>query len=411
MRSRRLRRHRSRISRNGSALALELAPGTPAKDHPARRALVSSQDDEEEDDSPEESPSERLWRGFLLDLFLQFRDEIVLLVVGTVAAIVRAMGATVESGQTGLLFTCGRASKTLPPGFRPLVPFLQRVSKVPTRSRTLDLPAQRVVTFSGLVYHVDANLVYRIVDVRKALIEIDDVEKGMRQMLGLGVQEVVRASDREQLARPRTLDADLERNLAERLAPWGVQVERTGLTSITPSRQTLRITQIARVTGERRTMFTSLADDTGEGAALGLIGSRTRLMRRHLYLRAFERRSRRVRKLRRTLMQHGWMSVQIKQAAVRLRSRSTTGGKLRDESKDRNTAGANGVGPGQNPNGPGGPGVTSSPGGPGGHGKQAPPGMGPRRNSPPGNAPRRGSTRNAPPGSARRKLESHRRRR
>ena len=284
-----------------------------------------------------------LAKDFLIGFFLQFRDEILLVVVGAVAAIVRAMGVTVESGQTGLLFSFGRAKRTLDPGFHLLVPFLQRARKVPTRSRTLDLPAQRVVTFSGLVYHVDANLVWRITDVRKALIEIDDVEKGMRQMLGLGVQEVVRASDREHLMQPERLDAALKQTLSQRLAAWGVEVERAGLTSITPSKQTLRITQIGRVTGERRTMATHLAEHLGDQRALALIGTRVRPIRRHLHLRTFERRARRVRRLRQALMRHGWMAVQIQQAALRLRARSTTGGRLKTENKSK-IAGAAKVG-------------------------------------------------------------------
>lgn len=286
---------------------------------------------------PEESePS--MARDLLLGFFYQFKDEIVLVLAGAVAAIVRAAGVTVESGQTGLLFSFGRAKRTLQPGFHLLIPFLQSARKIPTRSRTIDLPAQRVVTTVGLVYHVDANLIYRITDVHKALIEIDDVEKGMRQVLGLGVQEVVRGSQRQDLMQPERLDSKLAETLSGRLAVWGVTVERAGMTSITPSRQTLRITQIGRLTAERETMMKSLAPEVGQARALCLIGSRVLPIRRHLYLRTFERRARRVRRLRTALMRRGWMAVQIKQAARRLRARATTGGKLRpakdDESKN-----------------------------------------------------------------------------
>ena len=130
--------------------------------------------------------------GFAAYIWDEFSDEFVYVATVLIAAIVRAVGVTVHTGQHALRFSFGRAGKVLEPGFHLLVPFLQVVRKIPTRSRTLNLPSQRVTNFEGLVYQVDANLVYRVVDVRKALIQIDDLVKGMLEMLGLGVQEVVR---------------------------------------------------------------------------------------------------------------------------------------------------------------------------------------------------------------------------
>ena len=242
------------------------------------------------------------------------------MIVGAAYALIRAMGIVVESGETGLRFTFGRAGRTLDPGFHLLVPFVQRAQKVPTRSRSLDLPAQRVVTFERLVYNADANLIYRIVDVRKAIVNVDELIKGMRQMLGLGVQEVLRSTDRLSMQDPSRLDAALERNLAARLEIWGVAVEHAGFPSITPSQETLRITQLAHVTKERVRMLEHLERDLGSRRrALALIGSRTRPIARTRALRARERTSRRQRRLRKALMMRGWMKVQIKQAGIRVR--------------------------------------------------------------------------------------------
>jgi len=272
----------------------------------------------------------------LVQLLDRFKDDLYLIVAATVAALVRAMGVTVQSGQTGLLFSFGRARRTLAPGFHVLIPFLQRARRVPTRSRTLDLPAQRVATMQGLVYHADANLVYRIFDVRKALIEIDDLERGMLQMLGLGVQEVLRRASHDEIRETERLGRELARNLALRLAPWGVEVERAGFPSITPSPRSVRITQIEKVTGERRQMLLSMQRaGLGGRKALCLIGARIRHVPKTRGLRRLERQRRRAKRLRHALMQHGWMSVQIKQAGVRLRTRVSAGGKLRVQKPEK----------------------------------------------------------------------------
>jgi len=247
---------------------------------------------------------------------------------------VRAMGVTVESGQTGLRFSFGRAGRELGPGFYPLIPFLQIVRKVPTRSRTMDLPAQRVATFEGLVYHVDANLVYRVTDVRKAMIEIDDLEQGMVQMLGLGVQEVLRDANRAKLARVDELNEALAANLAARLEPWGVTIERAGFPSITPSPKTLRITQLDQIVGERRRMLAHMeALGLPRFRALTLMGTRVRAISHTKHVRRHERLERRRQRLVRALMQHGWMNVQIHQAGKRLKARMSTRGVLKAKDK------------------------------------------------------------------------------
>lgn len=221
----------------------------------------------------------RAWLGpFFVGIAEDYARELVYAAAGLVWMTIRATGTTIQTGQTGVKFSFGRFQRTLEPGFHVMIPFLQIALAVPTRSRTLDLPAQRVTTFDGLVYEADANLVFRVSDARAALVEIDDLDRGMVQMLGLGVQEVLRAAGRERIARWEGLDRDLEETLARRLAPWGVSVEKAGFTSVTPSHATLRVTQLQRTVGERRAALERLGERAGGeftlGRALALVGTR-----------------------------------------------------------------------------------------------------------------------------------------
>ena len=277
----------------------------------------------------EDQPSsKRRWWQFLAPIFDAVKDDLLVIFTATVFAIVRAMGITIRSGYTGLRFTFGRASKELHEGFHPLFPGVQQVKVLPTRSRSMDLPSQRVVNREGLVYHADANLVYRIVDVRRALIEVDDLEQGMLQMLTLGVQEVLRATDRDTITDTEALSRALTSNLEQRLEPWGVAVERAGFPSIGPSPRTMRITQLAQNTDERRGMHARIiATGVASGLAAGLVG--TRSMPRTRARRALSReiQMRRLRTLRKLLNTRGWTAVEIKQAELTLLSRASTRGR------------------------------------------------------------------------------------
>lgn len=269
------------------------------------------------------SPKPSSWKKLIGQLVTRFGDDLFFIAAATIAAIVRAMGTTIESGWTGLRFTMGKADKVLQPGFHPLIPFLMRVRRMPTRSRTLDLPAQRVATFEGLVYHVDANVVYRVVDVRKALIQIDRLEKGMIQMLGLGVQEVLRVMPRERLATGEGLGEALERNLAARLEPWGVAVESAGFPTITPSPKSLRITQLDAVVDQRSRIRHLLLDGGVETrGALPLIGTRVVHRPKRRKLMSDARHRERLRRIRAKLKKRKWTGSQIQRAELRLRIRA-----------------------------------------------------------------------------------------
>lgn len=233
---------------------------------------------------------EGLLRGLGRWLWEDHRSEFFYVGMALLWSLIRALGKTVESGQTGLKFSFGRASRVVEPGFHPLIPFLQVIRSVPTRSRTLDLPAQRVVTDEGLVWDVDANLVYRVVDVRRALVEVDDLRQGMLQMLALSVQELLRHRSRAELYASPELDLELSQRMAERLEPWGVAVESAGFPSLRPSEATLRVTQLAGLGRSRsQAMGRMRAAGVEAAAALGLSSSAPRIVSRTRLLQERQR--------------------------------------------------------------------------------------------------------------------------
>lgn len=241
---------------------------------------------------------------FFWDQLVGFVRQNPYVVFLAVWGVVRAMGTTVRTGYTGLFFSFGRAGRVLPPGFVLLIPHFQKVKVMPTRSRTMDLPYQKVTSADGLVWFVDVNLVYRVVDIRKALIDVDNLLEGMEQMLGISVQEIVRAASRDDLRLASDLDALLVQAMEGRLEPWGVEVERAGFTSIRPSVKTLRMTQ-QRHTAQVRQRSLQRLEDLGmpRGLGLAMLGSASIPVPRAGRARRREQRARRNRRLLRALRQ------------------------------------------------------------------------------------------------------------
>lgn len=177
------------------------------------------------------------------------------------AFVVRLFGTTVQTGWKGVLFSFGRARKELEPGFHLLIPFVQRVRKTPMRSITLHLPMQRITTADGLVYDVQANVIYRIVDPIKALVLIADFRKGCEAVLPVIIQDLLSAQTRAQLQQRKPLDEEFAVRAGAKLERWGATVEQAGFLSIAPTSKTLRLTQLGLLTTERNRMLRHYLDE------------------------------------------------------------------------------------------------------------------------------------------------------
>ena len=227
-----------------------------------------------------------------------------------VAALATASQRAVKSGERGLRFTLGRATNELSPGFYFMVPWFQTIGIVQDRARTLDIPDQRVTTHDGIVLNVDCSVVYRVTDIRKALIEVDNYERGMSQLLPIAVQQVLGHLNQAKLRADEALDAELDRRLSALVAAWGITVESARLTSIAPSRQSLRVTQLGQQVAARRTAVSALSS-VSQRTSLGLVGRTTH------YATRGERARRRE-------QEHRWMRLWIRSLGRRGLTRHAT---------------------------------------------------------------------------------------
>jgi regulator of protease activity HflC (stomatin/prohibitin superfamily) len=194
-------------------------------------------------------------------------------------AFIRSFGVTVRTGERGVKFFCGRVTGELDAGFHWLAPGLHHVRKIHVRSSTMDLAAQRVALPDGLVYLVDMNVVYSVADATAALVNVDDLPAAVRNVLPIAVQETLWECRRADLREQDRLDAALHEAVQSRVARWGVEVEKAGFMSISPSPQTLRITQLAPRVRENRLQLEALRAGGLAGATtLGLLGARRRLV-------------------------------------------------------------------------------------------------------------------------------------
>lgn len=185
---------------------------------------------------------------------------------------VTGLFVVVYDGQHALRFTLGRARSVVGPGIHFKWPFIQTFKVEETKHTTLDLEPQVIQLDDDLVYEVDAKVVYRIVNLRKALIEIDDLVEGMRNRVVIAVQSVVARQTRESVTDVDAMCAAIRKELEAVEDQWGVRILEFGFSNISPSPTTLEITQLELLTHEKRRLYGELrAKGLSEEAAVALV--------------------------------------------------------------------------------------------------------------------------------------------
>ncbi len=178
----------------------------------------------------------------------------------------------VYDGQHALRFTLGRARAVVGPGIHFKWPLLQTFKVEETKHTTLDLEPQVIQLDDDLVYEVDAKVVYKIVNLRKAIIEIDDLVTGLQNRVVIAVQSVVARQTRETVTDVDAMCDAIRKELEPVEDMWGVRILKFGFSNISPSPTTLEITQLELLTREKRRLYAELrAKGLSEEAAVALV--------------------------------------------------------------------------------------------------------------------------------------------
>ncbi len=224
----------------------------------------------------------------LLGVFGWLGDNVGNLVY-LVPLLYRRLQVTVDSGHGAVLFRFGRVRELVGPGFHWLIPFVDACRVVATRQRTLDLEDQVVTTREGVVLVAHLNVVYRVADPQKALTEVVDLERALRDSLCLSVHRVL--GGLEGWARPAgdALDQAVQAHAAELVRPWGIDIEAARFVTMAPSRRSLRFTQLAPRVEAQRAAIRAFGGDVHATVGLALASASPRYQTRTQRLRQTER--------------------------------------------------------------------------------------------------------------------------
>jgi regulator of protease activity HflC (stomatin/prohibitin superfamily) len=128
--------------------------------------------------------------------------------------------------ERGVIFRLG---KLLPqpkgPGVILVFAPIDRIVKVSLRTVVLDVPPQDVITRDNVSVKVNAVLYYRVVDPRRAIVEVENFHYATSQLAQTTLRSVLGQVELDDLLSERDrLNHELQEILDQRTDPWGVKV-------------------------------------------------------------------------------------------------------------------------------------------------------------------------------------------
>jgi len=165
-------------------------------------------------------------------------EEIALgLAIIFIAAIVlMSMGVRrVNQYERGIVERWNAYEKTVKPGLRYIVPFVQRILRVNMREQVIDVPPQEIITEDNVVVTIDAVVYYQITDPVKALYEVEDFELAIVKLAQTTLRNIVGEMSLDTCLTSREkINTELRKVLDEATDKWGTKVNRIEVQRIDP---------------------------------------------------------------------------------------------------------------------------------------------------------------------------------
>ena len=172
----------------------------------------------------------------------------------------------IDENERGILFTFGKFSKVLSPGWKIVFPVIQSYRKVDIRTKAVDVPEQETITKDNVSIRINAVIYYKIFDAGKAICEVQDYYYAVSQLAQTTMRNVVGSVTLDELLSERgKISNGICEVIDKATDPWGVKVENVELKDVSLPEEMKRV--IAKAAEAEREKMAILTKAKGEEEA------------------------------------------------------------------------------------------------------------------------------------------------
>lgn len=155
------------------------------------------------------------------------------IILGIVVLFLLAGLKVVNEYERGVLFTFGKYSGIMKPGWRVVVPIFQSWMRVDMRVKAVDVPDQDCMTRDNISVNVNAVVYYKVQDASKAIIEVEHFMYAVSQLAQTTMRNIVGEVDLDQLLSNRDeVSLKIQQIVDKATDPWGIKVNTVDLKDV-----------------------------------------------------------------------------------------------------------------------------------------------------------------------------------
>jgi regulator of protease activity HflC (stomatin/prohibitin superfamily) len=160
--------------------------------------------------------------------------DVVAAVLSFGAVYLVAGARVVKQFERGLVFRLGRLrSEVRSPGFKMVIPGVDRLVKVNMQIVTMPIPSQEGITRDNVTVRVDAVVYFKVVHPVDAVINVEDYRYAVLQVAQTSLRSIIGKSDLDDLLSSREkLNEGLALMIDSPALGWGVQIDRVEIKDV-----------------------------------------------------------------------------------------------------------------------------------------------------------------------------------
>jgi regulator of protease activity HflC (stomatin/prohibitin superfamily) len=145
--------------------------------------------------------------------------------IGIIVILILSGVRVLNEYERGVVFRLGRIVDPKGPGFKWIIPMVDKMIKISLRVITMDVPPQDIITKDNVSVKVNAVVYFRVVDPVKAVIQVENYLYATSQLAQTTLRSILGQVELDELLAEReTLNMKLQEVLDKHTDPWGIKV-------------------------------------------------------------------------------------------------------------------------------------------------------------------------------------------
>ena len=174
--------------------------------------------------------------------------------------------------ERGILFTFGKFSRVLAPGWRLILPVIHSYSKIDIRTKAVDVPEQEAITKDNISIRINAVLYYNVFDASKAVLAVQNYNYAVAQLAQTTMRNIVGSVSLDELLTEREkLSQEICKIVDAATDPWGIKVENVELKDVALPEEMKRVmAKVAEAEREKQSVITKASGEVEAATNLAM---------------------------------------------------------------------------------------------------------------------------------------------